>query len=312
MSEDTKPKDEKIPDAQPDDIPDTKPEKKRKEPLSRADYHNVIVAYVAIVLSVISLFVDVIQAFPRESIQILRVEDDGYYHFDGETLFKNFQVTVANNSAIPVSVVEITIERDGEARTFEVLPDVLPLNMEANHTEMITIPWNIDTATEDAQKIRDVFSEETLKDSDIVMSSKGVMSSSAWPFKDGILTIWLPSDDNAEWKLTTESEFADSSSLENVSRSNAVIYPEGKEPIIISEGMAFVRQSTLDLTITLGTAKGKQYLSTTQDTGAPENTSESSWVANRITQPEIPLSIRDFIEAMHMAQKSQVQSKEEN
>ena len=147
MSEDTKPKDEKIPDAQPkeEDIPDTKPEKKRKEPLSRADYHNVIVAYVAIVLSVISLFVDVIQAFPRENIQILGAMDDGYYHFDGEKLFKNFQVTVANNSTIPVSVVKITIKRDGEAKTFEIsdLPDVLPLNMETNHTEVVTIPWEI-------------------------------------------------------------------------------------------------------------------------------------------------------------------------
>lgn len=175
MSEDTKPTEEEtpkeqpkedtletqsenkaIPDAQPkedvsetqskdEEIPETKPDAKRKEPLSRADYHNVIVAYVAIVLSLISLFVDVIQAFPRESIQILRAEDDGYYHFDGERLFKNFQVTVANNSAIPVSVVEITVERDGEARTFEIsdLPDILPLNMDTNHSEIITIPWEI-------------------------------------------------------------------------------------------------------------------------------------------------------------------------
>ena len=140
---------------------DTKADKKRKEPLSRADYHNVIVAYVAIVLSVISLFVDVIQAFPRESIQILWAEDDGYYHFDGEKLFKNFQVTVANNSAIPVSVVEITIERDGEARTFKIsdLSDILPLNMEANHTDMIIIPWSINLLAEDMQTLREHMGE---------------------------------------------------------------------------------------------------------------------------------------------------------
>ena len=157
-------------------------------------------------------------------------------------------------------------------------------------------------------KIRNVFSEETLSDSDIVISSKDS------PFEDGALAIWMPSDDNTRWKLTSESEFANSSSLENVSIPHEVIiYSENKAPIIVSEGMVILaNQSTLNLTITLCTAKNNQYLLTTQDTGSPANINEGSWVANRVKRTELPLTIRDFIEAMHIAQKSQEQSKEED
>lgn len=150
--------------------------------MSRADYHNVIVAYIALVVSVFSLFVDAYEYFPRENIQILRVEDDKYYHFDGEKLFKNFQVTVANNSAVPVSIVKITVERDGVVRTFQIsdLPNILPLNLEAGYTTTISFPWNIYTTAEDAQKIRE-FSQESLKESDIVYPSTILHIGTSYP-----------------------------------------------------------------------------------------------------------------------------------
>ena len=136
---------------------DTKQDKSQKEPLTRSEYHGVITSYAGLVMSLIAIVLSVITMYQshimetREAVQILRAEDDGYYHFDGEKLFKNFQVTVANNSAIPVSVVEITIERGEESRTFKIsdLPDILPLNMESNHTEMITIPWEIPLSDSD-------------------------------------------------------------------------------------------------------------------------------------------------------------------
>ena len=145
--------------------------------LTTSERHGVIIGYLGVALSVVAIILSIISMYQthvmetRENVQILRAEDDGYYHFDGEKLFKNFQVTVANNSAIPVSVVEITIERDGEARTFEVsdLPDDLPLNMESNYTKMVTIPWTISLSEEDAQTIRDCVSDS---ESDRLLSSR--------------------------------------------------------------------------------------------------------------------------------------------
>lgn len=225
----------------------------------------------------------------REIVQILRAEDDGYYHFDGETLFKNYQVTVANNSAIPVSVVEITIERDGEARTFEVsdLPDILPLNMEANYTEVIKIPWNIDTSAEDAQKIQDEFSSEILKESDIVTSSKVQGLEDSW--------VWIPES----WILESADDWEELIINESADDLIEVIIPPGVtminesafantsnlQFISIPSSTSILLQNTLDLTVTLCTAKNNHYILTTMDTGALIfETNESTWVANRIAK----------------------------
>lgn len=139
--------------------------------MTTAERHGVITNYLGVVLSVIAIILSVISMHhshvmeTREIVQILQAKDDGYYYFDGENLFRNFQVTIANNSAIPVSVIEITIERgwsmgrvgrDWDMRTFSFsnMPDILPLNLEANHTEVITIPWLIQLSQKNMEKIR--------------------------------------------------------------------------------------------------------------------------------------------------------------
>ena len=184
--------------------------KDKKEVLTRSEYHGVITSYAGLVLSLIAIVLSVITMYQshvmetREIVHILRAEDDGYYHFDGEKLFRNFQVTIANNSAIPVSVVEITVERDGETQTFEIadLPNVLPLNMESGHTEMITIPWNIELSEENEQTIREHM-EETESDA-IFCPSKATFVSQ----KVLALSITLHTAKNHQYILTTEDKGA--------------------------------------------------------------------------------------------------------
>lgn len=276
MQEDTKPKN--------DDVQDNE----QKKPFTRSEYHGVITSYAGLALSLVAIILSVITMYQshvmqtREAVQILRAEDDGYYHFDGEKLFKNYQVTIANNSAIPVSVVEITIERDGEARTFEIsdLPDILPLNMEANHTDMITIQWEIELSAENAQKIN-----KTLKQD----SSEGepLKPDTVYPSTGTI----LETDDTQ-----TENTLSDN--------------PWGG----ICYGMLSVRDmlfstqfQEIPLSVTVSTSKNRQFSWRGADQKpALQWEDEGAWVARHITV----LTLEDFIEAMQIAQKSQEQSKE--
>ena len=125
----------------------------KNEKLALAERHSVITSYGGLVLSLIAIVLSIISIYQtyitdsRETVQILNAEDDEYYHYDDntETLFKNYRITVANNSSIPVSIVKIDIDRDGEVYTysFAELKDVLPINMEENHTKTIVIPWKM-------------------------------------------------------------------------------------------------------------------------------------------------------------------------
>ena len=120
----------------------------------------------------------------REIVQILNVTDDGCYHYDGEKLFKNFRITVANNSTIPVSLVGIEIERNGESRTLDTsdLSGIIPFNVDSNSTQVLTVPWTIPLFSEDNQFFQSEFQKtrQTLDEKDentpvlnILISSRG-------------------------------------------------------------------------------------------------------------------------------------------
>ncbi|MBR0283109.1 MAG: hypothetical protein IJQ81_16225 [Oscillibacter sp.] len=271
MQKDTKPK--------KDDIQDDE----RKTPFSRSEYHGVITSYAGLALSLIAIILSVITMYQshmmetREIVQILRAEDDGYYHFDGETLFKKFQVTVANNSAIPVSVVEITIERGDETRTFRIsdFPDNSQLNIDANFSRLITIPWSIDTSEENAQVIREYMGET---ESDIVLSSR-------FP-EIGTSVIGTPSDES---KSGDALEQARQWLIDNPKKGEA-------ERVDIKDVFLWMwrqakplqeKQKVLTLSITLHTAKNNQFVLTTEDMGPPEfKPDESKWVVERLLDTE--------------------------
>lgn len=323
MQEDTKPEN--------DDIQD----EERKKPFSRSEYHGVITSYAGLALSLIAIILSVITMYQshmmetREIVQILRAEDDGYYHFDGEKLFKNFQVTVANNSAIPVSVVEITIERDGEARTFKIsdLSDILPLNMESNHTKMITISWNIELSEDELQIIREYEEKAEETESDTVLSSKSTEIGDSITSDSSDSTISDSSDKSKEeelkkaiqWAWSSKFPKANSSESENTSKFE----PETKltrEQAFLwlyklskKEGIARVEEyipETLTMSVTLRTAKNNQYILTTQDTGVPKQAkSEGAWVAERIITENSTLA--EFIHRLYQDKTESLTNQEE-
>ena len=300
---------------------DTKPEKddiqdeERKKPFSRSEYHGVITSYAGLALSLIAIILSVITMYQshvmetREIVQILRAEDDGYYHFDGEKLFKNFQVTVANNSAITVSVVEITIERDGEARTFEIsdLPDILPLNMESNHTKAIIVPWNIKLSEDETQIIRGYMGE---KESDMVLSSKTAAISEEDELKKAIQWAWanqLPKVNSSESESENTSKFEPENKL---TREQAFLW---LYRLSKNGGIARTEEyipETLTMSITLRTAKNNQYILTVQDTGTPEQAqSEGAWVIERIITENS--TITEFIHRLYQDETESLTNQEE-
>ncbi|MBQ9493910.1 MAG: hypothetical protein IJR54_09310 [Oscillibacter sp.] len=276
--------------------------------MTTSERHGVITSYAGLFLSLIAIVLSVLTMYQshvmetREIVQILRVEDDGYYHFDGEKLFKNFQVTVANNSAISTSVVEITIERDGEERAFEVskLLDILPLNMEANHTEMITIPWEVELSPENAQKINEVFEqdsdEEPLK-ADTVYPSRGIILDTKnipdVTTKNGVtISDWAGNCVGLTLLLDNSSSNGDTTSMW---AGNCV-------------GLTIpsTQFQEIPLSITVFTAKDNRFSLKGKDQKPAIHSDEGTWVANRITTGALTLS--DFIDALRISQSSDTDS----
>ncbi|MBQ9521569.1 MAG: hypothetical protein IJR72_03255 [Oscillospiraceae bacterium] len=304
MQEDTKPK---------NDIQDKEP----KKPFSRSEYHGVITSYAGLALSLIAIILSVITMYQshamqtREIVQILRAEDDGYYHFDGETLFKNYQVTVANNSAIPVSVVEITVERDGEARTFEIsdLPDILPLNMDANHTEMITIPWEIELSAENAQEIKRVFTQDSSKESE----EKPFKPDTIYPSRGTILEL----DDISDTSPKNEDTLSDNIWAGNCYGMLVITGDTISDnhwfgncySMTTSRDILFsAKFQEIPFSVTVFTSKNHQFswMGNDQKPDAQQWENEGAWVTRHIRVS----TLNDFIEALKAAQARNSDSSE--
>lgn len=78
---------------------------------------------------------------------IILDEYESDYIFDGEKLYRNISIVIANNSDINVSIVEINIERGNEKYSFRSFENsICPINMESDETiaKVIPIQFEID------------------------------------------------------------------------------------------------------------------------------------------------------------------------
>lgn len=102
---------------------------------------SFVFSLMAFLLSIINYKVERI-----ERILILDAYESNYI-FDGENLYKNICFSIANNSDINISIIEINMKIDGEDYLFNSVDNsICPINMNSNETvkNNINIPIIID------------------------------------------------------------------------------------------------------------------------------------------------------------------------
>lgn len=135
--------------------------------MKKASFGHIQTAQESInwIITIISFFLAVYSTMNtviiqnREVLAIYSVHETEYF-FDGESLTYQISVLVSNNSAVPVSVVSLSMKRPistGRWLTFDSSPTNLPLNLDANSAKEIIIPMTILLTDEQAQAIEDEF-----------------------------------------------------------------------------------------------------------------------------------------------------------
>lgn len=105
-------------------------------------YSSLVISLLALAFSVFSFYYDNILS-NKESIIIIDASAEQYY-FDGECLVCNVSLAVYNNSKADVSITTLILNIENEKYRFDSADNIiLPVNLESNHTEQITIPLQV-------------------------------------------------------------------------------------------------------------------------------------------------------------------------
>ncbi len=134
-------------------------EKAKKELSNFWKILPIVISSISLVLSILS-FAHVMWKDRKENIIISSITESSYY-FDGERLFVNCNVCISNNSYIPISITQISFERNGIDNTFDSNTlEQLPINLGSNCSISVSIPAMVDNSNPNWDQIQKLMIEE--------------------------------------------------------------------------------------------------------------------------------------------------------